>query len=356
MAWTNLNFRGNVSDLFYVMEQTGSEVVPINLIDSTVTIDDGTLSPTGQTLTYDGGWYTWIPANGPLSIAFSDGLPVRTLWVVTTQAPTTIPVWATSAEFTVWKQPTPTVTPAPSGFYLQENTTSVNVASDGLLSVDIANGVKMTVSGTSSIDISAGEFLAESSAVVTIGGTSLIDIANATVTVQNMGSLITSGSTTFDIDVTGSTTTINGGTLNLSNSVLTIGNATPVTHGNLSIPSTGSLMVSDSIVELPAGALTITPTLTISNATISSTDGAVLAYFGYSETGPLTVTFTDKSYSDGSQGSVTSWLWNFGDSMTSTAQNPVHTYTLSNPGYTVELTSTTSGGYSSTCTISVAVS
>ena len=47
---------------------------------------------------------------------------------------------------------------------------------------------------------------------------------------------------------------------------------------------------------------------------------------------PLTVNFTDLSV-----GNITSWSWNFGDSGTSTQQNPTHVYTL--PGvYTVTLT------------------
>lgn len=47
---------------------------------------------------------------------------------------------------------------------------------------------------------------------------------------------------------------------------------------------------------------------------------------------PLAVQFTSEEHD-----SVSSWLWGFGDSTTSTAQNPQHTYT--EPGlYTVELT------------------
>lgn len=47
---------------------------------------------------------------------------------------------------------------------------------------------------------------------------------------------------------------------------------------------------------------------------------------------------------------VTSYLWNFGDGITSTQQNPTHTYT--NQGiYTVTLTVTTSGGCTETLTI-----
>ena len=53
---------------------------------------------------------------------------------------------------------------------------------------------------------------------------------------------------------------------------------------------------------------------------------------------PLTVQFTDTS-----TGSVTSWLWNFGDGSTSSAKNPSHTY--SGVGtYTVKLTVTNSYG------------
>ncbi len=52
----------------------------------------------------------------------------------------------------------------------------------------------------------------------------------------------------------------------------------------------------------------------------------------------LTVSFTDQSTN-----SPTSWAWNFGDSGTSTAQNPSHTYTTAGT-YTVTLTATNSGG------------
>jgi PKD repeat protein len=61
------------------------------------------------------------------------------------------------------------------------------------------------------------------------------------------------------------------------------------------------------------------------------------------------VTFTDTS-----SGGVTRWAWNFGDSTTSTAQNPTHTY--SSPGtYTVTLTGTTATGTSATATKTITV-
>jgi beta propeller repeat protein len=58
---------------------------------------------------------------------------------------------------------------------------------------------------------------------------------------------------------------------------------------------------------------------------------------------PLAVKFTDLT-----QGTVTGWLWDFGDgSATSAGQNPVHTY--ANPGtYTVTLTATNDAGSGTT--------
>ena len=68
---------------------------------------------------------------------------------------------------------------------------------------------------------------------------------------------------------------------------------------------------------------------------VKPTGGAPVANFSGTPTigaPPLTVTFTDSS-----SGSPTAWSWNFGDSGTSTAQNPSHTYTSVNQ-YTVALT------------------
>ena len=57
--------------------------------------------------------------------------------------------------------------------------------------------------------------------------------------------------------------------------------------------------------------------------------------FAFSPTNPVTAQVI--SFSDTSSGSPSSWLWNFGDSVTSTSQNPVHAYAY--PGtYTVSLT------------------
>jgi len=56
---------------------------------------------------------------------------------------------------------------------------------------------------------------------------------------------------------------------------------------------------------------------------------------------PVTVTFTDTS-----TGSITDWLWDFGDGTTSITQNPTHTYTSAGT-YTVVLTANGPGGSAS---------
>ncbi|MBM4432133.1 MAG: PKD domain-containing protein, partial [Chloroflexi bacterium] len=67
---------------------------------------------------------------------------------------------------------------------------------------------------------------------------------------------------------------------------------------------------------------------------------------------PLSVDFSDDSTAF--PGTISAWLWSFGDSSTSTAQNPSHTYTA--PGvYQVTLTVTDSHGCVSTTTGSITV-
>lgn len=61
------------------------------------------------------------------------------------------------------------------------------------------------------------------------------------------------------------------------------------------------------------------------------------AYFAYdvgSGGAPLTVHFSDES----TGGTISSWLWNFGDGTTSTEQNPTHIYSVPGGPYTVNLT------------------
>lgn len=74
--------------------------------------------------------------------------------------------------------------------------------------------------------------------------------------------------------------------------------------------------------------------------TASSGSAPVAAFSGTPTSGtiPFTVAFTDSSTN-----SPTSWSWNFGDSSTSTSQNPSHQYTVAGI-YNVALTATNSYG------------
>ncbi|WP_166437266.1 PKD domain-containing protein [Niastella caeni] len=75
------------------------------------------------------------------------------------------------------------------------------------------------------------------------------------------------------------------------------------------------------------------------------------AYFGANLTigcVPVNIQFTDQSNS--TSGNIVSWLWDFGDGTTSTAQNPSHAYTTTG-FYTVSLTVTSSTGCKNTYTV-----
>lgn len=74
---------------------------------------------------------------------------------------------------------------------------------------------------------------------------------------------------------------------------------------------------------LPSQQVTVTFPASVLDFTASKTTGGA----------PLSVNF----YSSNGGGSVTSWLWNFGDGTTSTLQNPVHKY-MKKGTYTVSLT------------------
>ena len=93
-------------------------------------------------------------------------------------------------------------------------------------------------------------------------------------------------------------------------------------------------------VDLVTGAITNIGTFTFPSvgALAWGSPPALTANFTAAPTGglaPLTVTFTDHSL-PGPSGPITGWAWDFGDSGTSSLQNPTHTYTT--PGnYTVTL-------------------
>lgn len=102
-----ISFTGNVSGVFYTMRDMGAETVPVGFIDSSVIVSIAGDVNVGQQLTEDGTWIEWHPEGGALEVSLSNGLPVRTLWVVTNQArstPPIIPVYASSLIMPLWKQ------------------------------------------------------------------------------------------------------------------------------------------------------------------------------------------------------------------------------------------------------------
>lgn len=120
-------------------------------------------------------------------------------------------------------------------------------------------------------------------------------------------------------------------------------------------PSTSSQSFDG--VAVTNGITGITATgFTVSNNSASNTSGKTYYYLAiadYSNPVPPVANFTASNtapytnqaitFTDTSTGSPTSWAWDFGDSTTSTVQNPTKTYTT--PGtYTVTLTATNAQG------------
>jgi PKD repeat protein len=99
----------------------------------------------------------------------------------------------------------------------------------------------------------------------------------------------------------------------------------------------GSYLVTLTVTDDDGAMDTYSDTVTVSNV-------APTADYGYSPNEPSindVITFTDESFD--SDGSIVSWMWDFDDGNTSTAQNPSYSY--SNPGqYNVSLTVTDDDG------------
>ncbi|HJV65848.1 MAG TPA: PKD domain-containing protein, partial [Geomonas sp.] len=116
--------------------------------------------------------------------------------------------------------------------------------------------------------------------------------------------------------------------------------------------STTSTLQNPTHVYTSAGSYNVTLTVTGTDGSDSKTQpnyitvnpvSPVADFSATPQTGtvPLSVSFTDSSV-----GSITGWLWDFGDSTTSTQQNPSHVYNSAG-SYTVTLTVTGSGGSNS---------
>jgi parallel beta-helix repeat protein len=118
--------------------------------------------------------------------------------------------------------------------------------------------------------------------------------------------------------------------------------------------STGSINTSRTVTVIASLVAAYTVTLVVINASLSSSvtrvvvvvpSSVLTASFTYSPSSPVVdqaVQFTDTSTGD-----PVSWSWDFGDGVTSTYQNPSHTF-ASAGAYTVTLVASTTLGSSST--------
>ncbi len=104
----------------------------------------------------------------------------------------------------------------------------------------------------------------------------------------------------------------------------------------LDMTTTNTLAAGSNPLLGPGIRILVTPNaLTLPTANFSGTPTGGIA--------PLTVNFTDLSIAG--TGTITSWLWDFGDGATSTTRNPVHTYAVAG-NYTVTLQVTDNLGQS----------
>jgi PKD repeat protein len=87
--------------------------------------------------------------------------------------------------------------------------------------------------------------------------------------------------------------------------------------------------------------------------TITSHPKPVAGFVGQNGCQGVVLNFTDNSTVSG--GSITAWLWNFGDGNSSTLQHPTHTYTSVSGPVNVQLIATTNQGCSDTATNSLTV-
>lgn len=408
MSFTPLHFHGNVSGLFYSKTEDGAETVPIAFADTTVSVDNGIASPAGQTITEPEHWKSWQPNSGPLAIAFPNSLPVRFLWVTTARLgedPPVVGVWASAKHRDLWAQgqqtaPTP---PAQTGFLLIQNGFNVGIDNTGnSIFFDIDNGAQVTLDGN-------GDILADDTASIQVLDTSILTMVGQflhgnpeLLANSNNAILFHNGAKVYVYGTTGGIFLNNDDTsLEVDGGILSDGDLTDSTTDSgpefdlehVALVVRGSLLLSgrltcDFVVNDPPNQdITIDAGVTfqfndagsnfgnlltlagpfhftadfIVDPSISGAPGCtihsaghVLAKWKWVDQGSHTVQFTNGAIADGSDGSITTYAWTFGDSGTSSAASPSHVYASAGT-YTVRLTVTTSGGSTSYCEFPVVV-
>ncbi|MCK6446758.1 MAG: PKD domain-containing protein [Planctomycetes bacterium] len=156
--------------------------------------------------------------------------------------------------------------------------------------------------------------------------------------VNNLDLTVTVGATTYRGNVFSGANSISGGTADIRNNTELV--FLPAgTSGAFTVTVTATSIAGDGV---PGNADTTDQdfALVVYNGSAGAPVAPVANFTGTPTSGsaPLTVNFTDAS-----TGSISSWAWDFGDTGTSTVQNPSHVY--STPGtYSVTLTVTGPGG------------
>jgi PKD repeat protein len=117
------------------------------------------------------------------------------------------------------------------------------------------------------------------------------------------------------------------------------GNTSTVQNPSHTYAAAGTYTVSLTVTDNDGASDSVSKPVTVTAPNIPPTAG-----FTYTING-LTVNFTDTSTDP--DGTIVSWLWNFGDGNTSTLQNPTYTY-VSGGTYTVTLTVTDNDGATDT--------
>jgi hypothetical protein len=99
-----IEFIGNITGLYYTTCTDVVQTAPATLGNTIVWVTKGACGGM-QMLTVDGGWTSWNPDTGQLTIAFSDGLPIQTVYLYPTGT-NIFDVWASSGPMEPFLQTT----------------------------------------------------------------------------------------------------------------------------------------------------------------------------------------------------------------------------------------------------------
>jgi PKD repeat protein len=284
--------------------------------------------------------YNWSPSGGTAQSA-----------TITTAGSYTVTVndlnncSATSTATVVTVNPAPTATLSGGGTACSGQTVDLTITTTGTgpWTVVMNDG-----STNSTINVTSSPF---TQAVGAAGNYSLVSVADAsscpgtvsgsaTVTVTTSPTATISGGgqvcNGVGVDITGTFTGTGPWTVVLNDGLNDIPLPPIVTSPftqNVTLPGTYTIVSVTDATSCPG---------TVSGSAIVTSGNGPTAAFTSAPT-DLTVVFTDAS-----TGSPTTWAWDFGDSNTSTQQNPTHTYTTAGT-YNVCLTVTNNCGTNQIC-------